>query len=193
MRNFLKRQWPLLGLGILLALVCFYLVRSGKEVIQETLIENIMPGEGLRFNGFHYAQNNPDKGVTWAIDAKEMRSSGDMNSISFNDFRMKVTPKDRPGIELTGEKGDYSRESGEMNLWGNLEGISDSGFRIVTDHILINEKSRQLSTDKPVKIFGPYFSVHGRGLFVDLEKETLKIHTNVTAVINKAPLTWWTD
>ena len=75
-----------------------------------------------------------------------------------------------------------------MNLWGNLEGVSGNGFKIVTDHILINEKRRQLSTDRPVKIIGPYFSVHGRGLFVDLEKETLKIHTNVTAVINNDPL-----
>jgi LPS export ABC transporter protein LptC len=189
MRSFLKKQWPLLGLGILLAVVCFYLFRSGEEVIQETFIEDIMPGEGLRFNGFHYAQNNPDKGVTWAIDAKEMRSSGDMNSISFNEFRMKVTPKDKPGIELTGEKGDYSRESGEMNLWGDLEGVSENGFKFVSDHLLINEKSRQLSTDKPVKIIGPYFSVHGRGLSVDLENETLKIHTNVIAVLNEDPLT----
>ena len=188
MRSFLKRQWPLLGLGILLAVVFFYLFQSGEEVIQETIIENIMPGEGLRVNGFHYAQNNPDKGVTWAIDAKEMRSSGDMNSISFNEFRMKVTPKDRPGIELTGEKGEYSRDSGEMRLWGNLEGISENGFKFLSDHILINEKSHQLSTDKPVKIIGPYFSVQGRGLSVDFEKETLKIHTDVTAEINENSL-----
>ncbi len=192
MRSFLKRQWPLLGLGILLALVCFYLIKSGKsgkEVLQEAVIENIMPGEGLRLSDIHYAQDDPDKGVTWALDAKEVRFSGDKNSISFNEFRMKVTPKDRPCIEVTGERGDYSRDTGEMNLWGNLEGVSGNGFKIITEHILFKEKSDQLTTDKPVKIFGPFFTVHGRGLFVDLEKETLKILSNVTAVINKDPLT----
>ena len=189
MGSFIKRQWPLFGLGILLALVCFYLVKSGKEVVKETLTEDIMPGEGLRFSDFHYAQDDPDKGVIWALDAKEMRSSRDMNSIFFDEFRLKVSPKDRPVIELTGEKGDYSKDSGKINLWGNLEGVSGDGLKIVTDHVLINEKSRQLTTDKPVRIFGPFFNVQGRGLFVDFEKETLKILSEVLAVINEDHLT----
>ena len=188
MRGFLKRQWPILGLGILLTVVSFYLVKSGKKVIRETLVEDIMPGEGHQATDIHYAQNNPDKGMTWALEAKEMRSSGDKNSIAFNEFRLKVTPKDRPLIELTGARGDYSRDSGEINLWGNLEGFSGNGFKIFTDHILINEKSRQLTSDKPIKILGPFFSVDGRGLFVDLETETLNILTDVTAVINKDAL-----
>ncbi len=188
MRSFLKTQWPLLGLGILVALVCYYLVISDKEAIQENLIEDVMPGEGHRGRDIHLSQNNPDKGMTWALDAKEMRSSGDKDSISFNEFRLKVTPKNRPVIELTGARGDYSGDSGELKLWGDLEGSSEDGFRIITDHILINEKTRHLTTDKPVQIFGPFFSVNGRGLFVDLEKETLKIRSNVIAVINRGPL-----
>ena len=127
--------------------------------------------------------------MTWSLDAKEMRSSEDENSISFNDFRLMVKPKDRPVIELTGEKGNYSRNSGEINLWGNLKGISGNGYSIVTDHILINEKSRQLTTDRPVVISGPFFSINGQGLLVDLEKETLKILANVTAIIDEESVT----
>lgn len=189
MRNFLIRQWPLLGLGLLVSVVSIYLIKSGKAVAPETLIEDIIPGEGLRFNDIHYAQNNPDKRVVWALEAKEMRSSGDKNAITFNDFRLKVTPKDSPDIEVTGEKGDYSKDSGEINLWGNLEGSSENGFRIITDHILIHEKTRRLTTEKPVMIFGPFFSVYGQGLCFDLEKETLKILSNVHAVINEGPIT----
>ena len=87
------------------------------------------------------------------------------------------------------EEGDHTKDSGEINLWGNLEGSSENGFRIITDHILIHEKTRRLTTEKPVMIFGPFFSVYGQGLCVDLEKETLKILSNVHAVINEGPLT----
>jgi hypothetical protein len=40
-----------------------------------------------------------------------------------------------------------------------------------------------LSTDRRVKIFGSFFSVEGRGLFVDLEKESLKVLSDVTTIV----------
>jgi LPS export ABC transporter protein LptC len=187
-RRLLKRQWPLIGFGILLALVCSYLIKSGKEVVRDTFFEEITPGEGIKLKDIHYAQDNPDKGVIWNLHAREMRSSGDKNSIFFNDFRLRVEPEGRPFFELKGKKGDYSRDSGEINLWGDLEVLSGNGFRFTTADVLINEKSGQLSTDKPVEIFGPFFSMKGRGLFVDLEKETLKILSEVTTILNKESL-----
>ncbi len=187
MGNFLRRQWPLIGLGILLALVAFYLIKS-EEVLQEAFLKEIIPTEGIKLNDIHYAQDDPDKGVTWSLDAKEVRFSGDKNSIFFNDFRLRVEPEDRPFFELKGKRGDYSRDSGEINLWGYLEVFSGNGFRLTTEDILINEKSGQLSTNKPVKICGPFFSMEGRGLFVDLKKGTFKILSDVTTILNKESL-----
>lgn len=188
MRYFNKRQWPLLGLGILLGWVAFYIISFDKEAIRESLIEDIIPEKGLRFHDFRYDQNNPEKGVTWALDAKEMRTSGDKNFFTFKEFRMKVAPKDKPFLELSGAEGNYSRNSGEINLWGNLEGVTGDGYKIFTEQVLINEKNGRITTDKPVKIFGSFFSVHGRGLIVDVEKEIVRILSDVTAEINKETL-----
>ncbi len=190
MKQLLKKQWPILGLCTLLAVVAFYLYESREEIIQETLIETLVPpGEGLILKDIQYAQENPDKGMTWALDASEMKSSGDKNSISFKGFQLKVHSKHRPSFELKGKEGDYSRDSGEINLRGDLEGISSDGYRFLTDEIQINEKSERLSSDRPIKISGPFFSVEGQGLYVDLKKETLKILSNVTAVINMEHIT----
>ena len=117
-----------------------------------------------------------------------MRFSGDKSLIFFHDFRLKVEPENRPWYKLKGKKGDYSRNSGEISLWGDLEGFSNNGYRILTEHMLINEKKGYLRTDEPVKIFGPFFCVEGQGLFVDLERERLKIMSNVTATVKKEPL-----
>ena len=86
---------------------------------------------------------------------------------------------------LKGEKGDYSRDSGRINLRGNLQGTSSDGYRVVTDQILINENTGLLNTDGHVKIFGPFFSIEGQGLSIDVEKETVKILSKVTSVINE--------
>lgn len=190
MKQLLKKQWPILGLCTLLAVVAFYLYESREEIIRETIFEALVPpGEGLILKDIQYAQEDPEKGMTWALDASEMRSSGDKNSISFSGFLLKVHSKNRPSFELKGDQGDYSRDSGKINLRGNLEGISSDGYRFLTDQIQINEKSELLRSDRPVKIFGPFFSVEGRGLHVDLKKEKLKILSNVTAVINMEHVT----
>ena len=71
----------------------------------------------------------------------------------------------------------------------NLKGTSSDGYRIITDQILINEKTGRLSTDRRVKIFGPFFSIEGQGLSIDVEKETVKILSNVTSVIDEGHIT----
>jgi LPS export ABC transporter protein LptC len=186
----LKRQWPLAGLVILLVMVAFYLIRSGTDLIQEPLFREVIPSEGLKLRDIHYTHDDSDENLKWILDAKEVKFSGDKNRIFFYDFRLTVEPEKSVPLKLRGKRGDYSRDSGDINLSGGLEGNSENGYSFTTDHVLINEKSERLSTDGVVKISGPFFSVEGRGLFLDMEKQRLKILTDVTTVIEKKSLIW---
>ncbi len=188
MKSFLKRQWPLIGVGVLLAVVAIYLIKSGKEVAQEPRIENEGSKEGLKLKDIHYTHDDPDKGVKWILDAREVKFSEDKSSIYFHNFHLRLEPEKKPWFKLKGKEGNYSEHSGDINLWGDLEGFSENGYRIITEHILINEKRGHVSTDKHVEIFGPFFTVKGRGLFVDLEKKTLKIFSDVTTTLKKETL-----
>jgi len=185
MKNFFKRHWPLVGLGILLALVAINFIKSGKEVAQEPRMEDVVAKEGLKLKDIHYTHDDPDKGLKWVLDAKEVEFSEDKSFITFHNFQLRLKPKKKPGFKLNGKKGNFSEHSGDINLWGNVEGFSENGYKVFTEHVLINEKHGHISTDKPVKIVGPFFSVKGKGLFVDLEKETLKIFSDVTTTVKK--------
>ena len=48
----------------------------------------------------------------------------------------------------------------------------------------MNEKSRQIDTNRPVQIVGPYFKLNGKGLHMDLKTETLTLLSDVTATID---------
>ena len=188
MKRLFKKHWPLLGIGILLLVAALYMMGAQKVIMKEALLADIVGEEGLKLKNISYAQNDPDQGMKWTLDAKEVKISKDKTFISFKDFQLKLKPQDRPWVELKGKRGDYDTNSGEINLHGDLQAHTDNGYRIITDHILYKEKEGYLKTEEPVRIFGPFFSVAGRGLYFNPEKETLRIFSNVTTRITKDSL-----
>lgn len=144
---------------------------------------NVFSEEGFKLEDIHYSQNDPEKEVKWDLHASEARISKDGQFISFRQFRLKLEPKDRPSIEIEGEKGEYDKGSGEINLRDNLKGRTENGYRIVTDHVMYQQKEGFLKTDSPVSISGPSFTLKGRGLYLDLKREHLSLLADVHAVI----------
>lgn len=188
MNRFLKKHWPLLGIGILLLVVGIYMMGAQSQIVKESVLSEILPEEGLKLKNISYSQNDPDQGMKWTLDATEVKFSKDKTFISFKDFRLKLSPQNRPSVKVEGKRGDYNRKSGEINLRGDLQAYTNNGYRIITDHVLYQEKEGYLRTEEPVTVLGPFFSVDGRGLYYDLKKETLRISSDVTTRIEKDDL-----
>jgi LPS export ABC transporter protein LptC len=185
MAVFFKKHWPLMGVAILAVVVAFYLIQAQRNSSRKPAEPNVSAEEGLKLEDIHFTQENPDEKVKWVLDAKEARLSKDKEIISFHKFRLRLEPQKRPRVELEGQRGEYYRASGEIHLQGDLKGTTEDGYSLVTQSAVYRYKQGRLETKDPVKITGPFFSVEGQGLQVNVEKETVHILSDVTALIDK--------
>ncbi|MFP3912475.1 MAG: LPS export ABC transporter periplasmic protein LptC [Desulfobacteraceae bacterium] len=187
--KFLKRHWPLLGLGLLLLMVGSYFIKSGSNLIRApALLKDVISGQGLKLKDIHYTQDDPDRRMKWVLDAKEVSFSEDRKTIRFDTFALRVEPEGEQWFKLKGNRGRYDRDSGVIELWGDLEGVSADGYRILTEYVMINEQKKEMSSDQPVKIFGPFFRVDGRGFLADLKRKQVEILSGVTTEIHEGAL-----
>jgi LPS export ABC transporter protein LptC len=183
MMLFLKKHWPLMGISVIVIIIGFFLFGEKKEAGENPLFDGTNPDKGLKLKDIHYTQDDPDEKVKWTLDAVEVVYSKDGQFFSFKDFFLKLEPEGKPVIELQGKKGEYDRSSGEIDLQGDIKGTTDNGYRILTDHIRYNMPEGEVTSDKPVKITGPAFSISGNALFFDVEKELLRIISGVTTSV----------
>jgi LPS export ABC transporter protein LptC len=181
----LRKHWPLIGIGLLGILVSVHLSQAPKQNTGSSSGTGAALEKGLKLEDIHYSQDDPNDRVKWFLDAKEAILSDDKQVISFRNFKLRLEPENRPRVELEGEKGAFHRNSGEIHLQGALRGSTDDGYRIVTESAVYSQKKGCLETHDPVKITGPFFSLEGRGLLLNVEKETLLIPSDVTALIDK--------
>jgi LPS export ABC transporter protein LptC len=187
MRKFVSRYWPLLGIACLALIVGFYLLRSTaeKERVRRPIVTEADLEDGITITDIHYTQDDPDKGMQWVLDAEKVKFSKDRTYFSFRTFQLKLFPEGRDSMELKGKRGDYNKATGQINLMGDLEGISKNGYRIYSEHLLYDHDEGLLTTNEFVTIEGPFFTISGKGLFFDLENEFLKMASGVTTTITR--------
>ena len=188
MTKYFKKHWPLIGIGVLLIVVSIYFFKSQTATVRELILTNVDSKEGLKLENIHYTHTDPDAGIQWSLDATEARFSKDRRFVSFRNFRLRFEAENRPSMELEGKSGDYDKESEEIDLRGDVKGFTATGYSILTDQLLYKQREDCLETKKMVKISGPFFSIEGQGLYVDLRMENLKIISDVTTRINEGSL-----
>ena len=184
MKKFLRKHWPLVGIAMLILMVGFYLGRARKEIVRKPIVADGASGDAVKLADIHFTQHTPGEGMKWTLDAKEVTVSLDRQRFSFNDFRLKLEPQNRPSVELEGKRGDYDKVSGVIKARGDLRGQTEDGYTIMTEQAVFKQKEGRLETEEKVKITGPFLSVEGKGLSYSVETEDLSIHSDVTTRID---------
>lgn len=174
-------------MGFILAVMTAYLFQATKEPVKQATPQEKESEEGIRLKDIHYVQDDPAQKVKWVLDASEAKLSKDQQVVTFSNFLVTLLPENRPTVTLKGKQGEFDKRTGRLVLQGELMGRTEDGYRFSTEQAVYNHKEGFLETDRDVKISGAFFSVEGKGLFLDVSKEKLQIHSNVTTMIQGEP------
>jgi len=188
MKRLPLKYLPLTGVFLLFLIIGFFLITSDKKDIAEAILEEIIPEEGLISKNIKVSQNDPDEGATWVLEADEFKYSKGGQKIQFNRFNIKIEPENNHLIELEGNKGEYNKDTHEINLYGEVKGLTGTGYEIHTEHILFKQKEDRITSDEKIELVGPYIKLSGKGLYIDFRSETLKILNDVNSKIKKESL-----
>ena len=175
---------PLLGIALLLTAIGFFMMRSGGEDPEELIPEEVSPAEDFSSKNFEAIQLDPDKGVTWELKAEEAGGSLKEGIGRFKKFRIKLHAEDGLDFDLEGNSGEINRIKDEIIFSGDLKGKTSNGYMVYTEQLLLNDKEGTIKSDDTVTFVGPFFTMTGKGLFMDLNKETLELLKDINSTID---------
>jgi LPS export ABC transporter protein LptC len=187
MKKFLRKHWPLVAMGFLLAAMTVYLYQARTEPVEQKAAQGKDSEEGIRLKDIHYVQDDPAHKVKWALDASEATLSKDQQFATFVNFHLTLKPENKPVVTVQGKQGEFDKRTGLLVLQGDLTGETEDGYRFATEQAVYHHKEGYLETDRAIKISGSFFSIEGKGLFLDLNKEKLQILSNATTLIYGEP------
>ena len=174
-------------MGFLIATVTVFLFQARKGPVQQTVGQDKQSEAGIRLKDIHYVQDDPANKVKWTLDASEAKLSKDQQFVTFINFHVTLKPENKPVVTMQGKQGEFDKRTGRLVLQGDLVAEIEDGYRFTTEQAVYHHKEGYLETDKAVKISGASFSIEGKGLFLDVDKQKMQILSNVTTLIQGEP------
>jgi LPS export ABC transporter protein LptC len=174
--------WPVAGIITLLLIVAVFIIKGPPLAQVSTRESTSVPGESLTMSELKYDQDHED-GHAWELTAKEAHFFDTAQVVSLRDVLLRVDSAKDNSYTIRGNEGDYCRKTEEIVLKGDVVGRSASGYQIETSQLTYKQKEESVVTDKSVRMSGPFFSLKGDGLSVDLRSMRFKVWRNVDTTI----------
>ncbi|MBN2515308.1 MAG: LPS export ABC transporter periplasmic protein LptC [Deltaproteobacteria bacterium] len=171
-------------LVFLIIVVTVFIVYHGLEKKDgEGVLKIISDKADLYVRDFHYTEVG-DGESTWVIDADSAQYIRKKNLALLKNVKVKFFTSDGKTFFMTGKEGQLYTDSRNMDLRGNVQIISDSGDRFVTECINYSYSEKKVYTQNPVTLENSQLKITGVGLTIMLTTKTISLLSDVSAFIN---------
>lgn len=181
---------PIAGIVLIIAAIGFFLVQSEKADVEELSHDEAVPAADISADKLIITLMDSDKGTVLRFEPDKLDYIENFNGeeiLLMEDFKAKYQKEKDFELNLSGDSAKCNRTRNEVEVSGGIKGETSDGYMFFTEHLTIKENV--LKTDEVVTFVGPAFKVTGKGLFIDLEKKTLKIPKEIFSQFDKESLT----
>ena len=166
---------------IILSVVCVWL-KEGIKTKEAALLKIMSEKIDLQVKDVHYTEvGDPDS--VWEINADTARYAKKDDLVFFDNIRVKLIMSDGRTFVMTGNSGRLRTDTRDIEIFGNVEVISDKGDRFTTDRLNYSSSDKRVYTDKHVTMKNPRIEISGIGMTLLMETEKVSLLSRVSAII----------
>jgi len=157
------------------------LVINLSEDDPEELLDLLPMQVDLSLEKVHYTQTEGGR-RRWTLDAESAAYQREEGLISLQNVEMVFYQAGRfAEIKMTAEEGQYNQHQGQVEVWGDVEIVTDQGERFNTERLRYEQASEQVSSEQKVRMTSPQLELSGEGFRLDLESGRMSLQRNVHA------------
>ncbi|MGB2600611.1 MAG: LPS export ABC transporter periplasmic protein LptC [Candidatus Omnitrophota bacterium] len=112
----------------------------------------------------------------WHLEGTSAEIIGE--GIHLNDLKAVAYGEDAT-VNISSDKGVYSKEKGEVELIGNVDVVSDDGFTLATEKAKWSQLTKEISTDMEVYITGEGMTAIGKGGMANSDEKRARLDEEV--------------
>ncbi|MBW2631217.1 MAG: LPS export ABC transporter periplasmic protein LptC [Deltaproteobacteria bacterium] len=174
----------LIGGCVLLVGALFLYVLCIVHKEEKGVLKVISERVDLQIKDFHYTEvGDPD--LVWEINADTARYIRKDDITLFENVEIKLVFSNGGIYTITGEKGSLHTDTKDVDIYGNVVAVSNSGYRFETDRLYYTHSNREVHTKDTVEMTRPGTDVKGVGMILSLKDRKATLLSNVSAVIKK--------
>ncbi len=133
-------------------------------------------------------QEEMKDGVRWQLEADQAETYEQAGKTILRKVRIQIQEPDRSWI-VTGDEGEMTQASKDVELKGNVILLSSEGMRLETTRLRWDANGQRAWTDEPVTVYQKGTVVKGKGLDARVGERTTEIKGRIRATFGEKAAT----
>jgi len=169
--------------GLILLLALLLAVYTAGRLLDgpvEQVVDLARPEADLAMQTIHYTETRNGERV-WSLQADSAAHDLESGQARVEAIHMTVYDRRNGDIRIDAQRGELDLQQRRVRLRGEVVVTTASGQVLHADDLLFSDLKRTVTTDGPVTVDGPGYSVSGVGLVYEIDTRRLQLRSQVDA------------